>query len=549
MVGGVRLYGRMSSPRGTIRNVHGAHRLDRRGVVSDPDRCYRAVLGRDRRFDGVFYTGVRTTGIYCRPSCPATTPQRKNVEFFVTAAAAQSAGFRACRRCRPDLTPGSPEWDVKADVAGRAMRMIADGVVERDGVEGLASRTGYTPRHLSRLLSDHLGAGPLALARAQRAHTARILIETTDMGFADVAFAAGFASIRQFNATIIEVYAATPTQLRAGRKRRGGAAVGSAGPGLVTVSLAAREPFDAGGLLDFLGARLVSGVESIEAPSGTPSYARTMRLHHGHGTVTLTPFPDHVSCALELSDLRDLAAAVERCRRLLDLDADPVAIDDHLSADEMLRPLVAKRAGLRVPGHVDGFEMAVRAIIGQQISVAGARTIASRLATTYGQQVAESGGLTHVFPSAEDLATADPESLPMPRARGRALVGLAAAVAEGRVVLDRGADRADVRAGLLNLPGIGPWTADYIALRALGDPDVFLATDLGAKLGLRRLGLDPTESSARIEAWRPWRSYALMHVWSTLADEGEPTAPSLRPGPHAHPDPPTATIETRRSDD
>jgi AraC family transcriptional regulator of adaptative response / DNA-3-methyladenine glycosylase II len=502
--------------------------VDAHDVVGDAERCYRAVQGRDRRFDGVFYTVVRTTGIYCRPSCPATTPQRKNVVFFVTAAGAQGAGFRACRRCRPDLTPGSPEWDVKADVAGRAMRLIADGVVERDGVEGLAARSGYTSRHLNRVLTEQFGAGPLALARAQRAHTARILIETTEMGFADVAFAAGFASVRQFNATINEIYAATPTKLRAARHGRRGRSSTQpmAGPGLVTVSLAVREPFDADDLLAFLGARVVDGIETLDSTGGTPSYARTMRLAHGSASVTLTPAASHVSCALQLSDLRDLASAVERCRRLLDLDADPEAIDDHLATDPVLEPWVRKRPGRRVPGHVDGFEVAVRAVVGQQISVAGARTIAGRLTSAYGERIAEHGPLTHVFPTPDALAAADPETLPMPRARGRALVGLAAAVADGRVVLDRGADRRDVRDALLALPGVGPWTADYIAPRALGDPDVFLPTDLGVKQGLIRLGLDPDDALARSDAWRPWRSYALMHVWAALAGDAAPPVPA-----------------------
>jgi AraC family transcriptional regulator of adaptative response / DNA-3-methyladenine glycosylase II len=499
------------------RQVARPHPVGVNDLVGDPDRCYRAVLGRDRRFDGVFYTGVRTTGIYCRPSCPATTPQRQNVLFFVTAAGAQAAGFRACRRCRPDLTPGSPDWDVKADVAGRAMRMIADGVVERDGVEGLARRAGYTSRHLYRVLTEQLGAGPLALARAQRAHTARILIETTEMGFADVAFAAGFASVRQFNATVSQVYDATPTQLRASRTSRSGRGTASAGPGLVTVSLAVREPFDGAALLEFLAARAVTGIEVVEQTGDHLTYARTIRLAHGHGSVTLTPAADRVTCALVLSDLRDLASAVERCRRLLDLDADPVCITDHLSRDDMLRPWVQKSPGMRVPGHVDGFEVAVRAVVGQQISVAGARTIVGRLTAQYGERLPGEGGLTHVFPTPDALASADPEALPMPRARGRALVTLAAAVAEDRVVLDRSADRVDVRAGLVALPGIGPWTADYISLRALGDPDVFLSTDLGVRHGLQRLGIDPTTSEVRSQAWSPWRSYALMHVWSTLA--------------------------------
>ncbi|MBA3233859.1 MAG: helix-turn-helix domain-containing protein [Propionibacteriales bacterium] len=480
-------------------------------MVADPDRCYRAVLGRDRRFDGVFYTAVHTTGIYCRPSCPAVTPRRRNVDFFVTAAAAQSAGFRACRRCRPDLTPGSPEWDVKADVAGRAMRMIADGVVEREGVEGLATRAGYTSRHLNRMLTQQLGAGPLALARAHRAHTARILIETTHMGFADVAFAAGFSSVRQFNATIGDVYAATPSVLRqAGRGRPRTIAT----PGAVTVALAVREPFDSAALLTFLAARTVDGVESVELGV----YRRTLRLPSGRGTVALQPQHDRVLCSLILTDLKDLAAAVERCRRLLDLDADPVAIDAQLASSTVLRPLVERHPGMRVPGHVDGFEVAVRAIVGQQISVAGARTIAARLTGDYGEPLDDTLPHTHLFPSADSIAGADPDRLPMPRARGRALVGLAASVAAGDLVLDRSADRRDVRTGLLALPGIGPWTADYIALRALGDPDVFLPTDLGVKQALERLGINDPEASM---AWTPWRSYALMHVWSALGDDDQ----------------------------
>ena len=474
------------------------------------DARYRAVRGKDRRFDGVFYTGVRTTGIYCRPSCPAITPRRENVAFYPTAAAAQAAGFRACRRCRPDLTPGSPEWDVKADVAGRTMRLIADGVVEREGVPGLAARVGYTARHLGRILTEQLGAGPLALARAQRAHTARILIETTEMGFADIAFAAGFASVRQFNATIREVYAASPSDLR-GRRRAGSAARPD---GVVELSLAVREPFDGEALLEFLAARAVPGVESVD----NERYRRTLRLAHGWGTVELRPLVDRVECRLQLADLRDLASAVERSRRLLDLDADPVAIAEQLGEDDHLRPWVLKRPGLRVPGHVDGFEVAVRAIVGQQVSVAAARTVLGRFVARHGEPMPSADELTHVFPAAEVVAAIDPVELPMPRARGRALVGLAAEVAEGSLALDRGADRAEVRSALLELPGVGAWTADYIALRALGDPDVFLPTDLGVMHGLARMGIDDVR---RAEAWRPWRSYALMHVWSAASEESE----------------------------
>ncbi|MGH3445379.1 MAG: AlkA N-terminal domain-containing protein [Nocardioidaceae bacterium] len=484
--------------------------------ITDTEACYRAVKSRDARFDGVFYTGVTSTGIYCRPSCPAITPQQRNVTFHRTAAAAQAAGFRACKRCVPDATPGSPEWDIAADTAGRAMRLIADGVVERDGVEGLAGRLGYSSRQLNRILTAELGAGPLALARSRRAQTARTLVETGDMSFADVAFAAGFASIRQFNDTIREVYAATPSQLR-GRLRPAGTRVG-----VLDLRLAVRPPFAAADLFGFLRMRAVPGVEQADERS----YARTLRLPHGHGRVRLTASAStrgrgasFVGCRLELADLRDLGAAVERCRRVLDADCDPIAVDDALGSDVRLARLVRARPGLRVPGHVDGHEIAVRAVIGQQISVAGARSVAGRLTEEYGERLPPSTtypGLTHLFPTTAVLAGTDPERLAMPRARGRALNALCAALASAEIALDRGADRADVRRALLALPGVGPWTADYIALRALGDPDVFLATDLGARHAMAAVGLDPADAPATAEAWRPWRSYALMHLWTAL---------------------------------
>ena len=473
-------------------------------MIEDQDRCYTAVLSRDRRFDGVFYTGVLTTGIFCRPSCPAVTPKRENVRFFPTAAAAVAAGLRACKRCRPDTTPGSPEWDVRADVAGRAMRLVNDGVVERECVPGLARRLGYSERQLNRLLTTELGAGPLALARARRAQTARILAETTAMPLSDVAFAAGFASVRQFNDTMRETYGVAPSALRARRRP-------APSNGDVEVRLAAREPFDGDALLDFLAPRCVPGVE--EVADGT--YRRTLRLPHGPGVVALTPGPDSVRCALRLTSLADLPVAVERSRRLFDLDADPAAVLDVLGDDPVVGPLVRKRPGLRVPGHVDGAEVAVRAVLGQQVSVAGARTLAGRLAAAYGDPLpSPDGTLTHLFPSAGSLAAIDPASLPMPRARAAALVGLARALDAGDVVVDRGADRDAVREALLALPGIGPWTASYVALRALGDPDAFLPTDLGVKHALSALGA----SAAAADAWRPWRSYALMHLWTSLGD-------------------------------
>jgi AraC family transcriptional regulator, regulatory protein of adaptative response / DNA-3-methyladenine glycosylase II len=481
----------------------------------DAEACYRAVSSRDRRFDGVFYTAVRTTGIYCRPSCPARTPAARNVEFHPTSAAAQAAGFRACKRCLPDATPGSPEWDVAADVAGRAMRLISDGVVDRDGVDGLAARVGYTPRHLGRLLTAELGAGPLALARARRAQTARVLIETTDLQFAEIAFAAGFASIRQFNDTIREVYDLSPTALRG---RRGG----QPSTGTVTMRLAVRTPYAGRSLLAFLATRAVPGVET----AGDGWYARTLGLPHGTGTVRLE-VDDHeasgqtafVMATFALDDLRDIAAGVERVRRLLDADCDPVAVDQVLATDPLLRPLVTSRPGLRVPGHVDGNEIAVRAVLGQQVTVAAARTIAARLTVELGKPVARPDGeLTHLFPDVATLATLEPEDLPMPRSRGRALTALCRALAEGDVVLDRGAGRDETRQALLAIPGLGPWTADYIALRALGDPDVFLPTDIGTRDALVGLGADPATAAGLAQAWRPWRSYAQVHLWRTLTE-------------------------------
>jgi AraC family transcriptional regulator of adaptative response / DNA-3-methyladenine glycosylase II len=480
----------------------------------DPESCYAAVKSRDRRFDGVFYTAVRTTGIYCRPSCPARTPAFANVTFHRSAAAAQAAGYRACKRCLPDATPGSPEWDVAATVAGRAMRLIADGVVDREGVEGLAQRVGYTPRHLQRVLTAELGAGPLALARSQRAQTARVLVETTDLSLADVAFAAGFASVRQFNDTIREVYAATPSELRGRRS-------GPRTAGALELRLAVRTPYAGRALLGFLAPRAVAGVEVASVrPDGSGTYARTLDLPHGPGTVhlELTDLPEpgtgFVTARFMLHDVRDTTAAVARVRRLLDGDCDPIAVADHFSGDPVLGPLVRRRPGLRVPGHPSGDEMAVRAVVGQQVSVAGARTVIGRLVAEHGRPVdTEVPGLTHLFPDADTIAALDPESLPMPRARGRSLVGLGAALADGELSLDRGPDRDDVRRLLLELPGIGPWTADYVALRALGHPDVFLPTDLGVKHAMaRRPGADP-------ERWRPWRSYALLHLWTSLEDE------------------------------
>jgi AraC family transcriptional regulator, regulatory protein of adaptative response / DNA-3-methyladenine glycosylase II len=477
-------------------------------VIEDFDRCYRAVRSRDTRFDGWFWTGVTSTGIYCRPSCPATTPKASNVRFFPTAAAAQSAGFRACRRCRPDATPGDPSWNQRADVVGRAMRLIADGVVDREGVAGLARRLGYSERHLHRQLVAEVGAGPLALARANRASTARILLETTDLPISEVVWASGFSSTRQFNDTIRAVYATTPSELR--RHRDG---VGAGVPGTIRLRLPTRAPFDGEALVEFLGARAVPGVE--EVVGGT--YRRTVSLPRGIGIVALTPFADQVDCELRLEDLRDLSAAVQRCRRLFDLDADAPAVVEQLGSDPILGPLVAAAPGRRIPGTVDGAELAVRAVLGQQVSVAGARTLAGELVAAIGQPLpSPDGGLTHLFPAPAAVAVADPSLLRMPTIRRLALLNMAAAIHRGQLCLDVGADRAEAVVALQQFPGIGPWTAAYVAMRALGDPDVFLESDLGVRRALEHLGQpgDPVSAAALAERWRPWRAYAVQHLWS-----------------------------------
>ncbi len=478
-------------------------------------QCYRAVQSRDPRFDGWFFGAVTSTGIYCRPSCPARTPKRENMRFYATAAAAQLAGFRACKRCRPDATPGSPEWNQRADLVGRAMRLIADGVVDREGVAGLARRLNYSERHLHRQLVAEVGAGPIALARAQRAQTARILIETTDVAFSQIAFASGFTSIRQFNDTVRAVFATTPSELRrraaAGATRRPPTAAGT-----ISVRLPFRAPLDAGPLLDFLRTRAVPGVESVDATT----YRRTLELPFGAATVALSPRPEHIACTLRLDDLRDLPAAVQRCRRLFDLDADPVAVTALLESDPLLAPLAGKHPGLRVPGHVDGFELLVRAIVGQQVSVAGARTVLGRITAALGNpRVVPDGDLTVHFPGPRAIAAAPLEMFPMPRARAETVQRVAAAVASGELLVDPGADREALRASLLAIPGIGPWTVEYVALRALGDPDAFLPTDLGVRHALEHLGApgDTRSARERAESWRPWRSYALMHLWASLA--------------------------------
>lgn len=490
-------------------------------MFRDHERCYRIVSGRDPRFDGCFVTAVRTTGIYCRPSCPARTPKPTNVVFYPTAAAAQGAGFRACKRCRPDASPGSPEWNGRSDVVARAVRLIADGLVDRDGVPALARHLGYSDRHLHRMLVAELGAGALALARSQRAQNARTLIEMTAIPMVDVAFAAGFSSLRQFNETVRVVFDASPTELRRAAARRDRSRSTPAGrpdaPAAVTLTLrlAHRTPLASDALMGFLGLRCIDRVESSDAST----YRRTLDLPSGHGVVALTPASDHVEAVLRLTDVSDLTAAVSRCRRLLDLDADPVAVDDRLRRDPALVALVTARPGLRSPGSVDGFEMAVRAILGQQVSVVASLRAAARLVARLGLPCPiPDASVDRLFPTPDAVAGLDPDSLPMPRVRARALVRLGADMAAGRLRLDPGADRAEARAALLDIPGVGRWTADYVAMRALGDPDVLAEGDLVVRQRAAGLGIATPDLAKRSLGWAPWRTTVVHHLWAAESE-------------------------------
>lgn len=472
--------------------------------VTDFDERYRAISARDPRFDGQFVTAVRSTGIYCRPSCPARTPKPQNVTFYPTSAAAHEAGYRACKRCLPEAAPGSPAWNLRGDTAARAMRLIADGVVEREGVPGLAARLGYSSRHLTRLLSTELGAGPLALARAHRAHTARMLLVGTDMPVADIAFSAGFASIRQCNDTIREVFGLTPGELRARRRMPGGATA----PGTIDLVLPYRGPLDAAGIFAWMAARALPGVEE----STPTSFARHLRMPGGPAWFEVREDHDHrLHLRARVAQLRDLAPLVAIVRRIFDLDADPQAIDEALSSHPELAPLVAGIPGIRVPGSADPHEMLIRAMIGQQITVVAARTALTGLAEALGERTPD--GL--LFPTMSAIAERGAEVLRGPAARIRALTGAAAALADGSLRLTIGDDGATQRAALLAMPGIGPWTADYVRMRVLGDPDILLPGDVALRAGAAASGLpgEPKALVAWAERTAPWRSYLSAHLW------------------------------------
>ncbi|WP_457971918.1 DNA-3-methyladenine glycosylase 2 family protein [Arthrobacter sp. D1-17] len=534
---------------------------------------YRAIDARDTRFDGQFYTAVRSTGIYCRPSCPARTPKADNVTFYETSAAAHDAGYRACKRCLPEAVPGTPAWNLRSDIAGRAMRLINDGVINRDGVEGLAARLGYSSRQLNRILTQELGAGPLSLARAGRAQTARTLLVSTSMKFADVAFAAGFSSVRQFNETMGEVFAMTPTALRATAHRHPAPATSTA----LTLNLPYREPFDPG-IFSFLAVRAIPGIESGTATS----YARTLRLPHGHARFTVeyntaanntaeyktaeykTAGDDGgtrgrpLVLTIGAADLRDLPALLSRVRRLLDLDADPVAIDEALSADPRLSDSVAEAPGIRMPGALDPHELLIRAMVGQQITVGAARTALTRLAAAGSPSVVPGEGLNRLFPTPEQIAENGRELLRGPQRRTDALVAASAALAARELELGYGDDLPGLRSKLLPLAGIGPWTVGYVAMRVIGAPDIFLANDAAVRNGIRNLtsggavshradkgggpapapvfgGSPDISRSPDFDGVSPWRSYATMHLWRAAA------APDVARAPKT-----TTTTEARR---
>ena len=550
------------------------------------DERYRAIDSRDARFDGQFVTAVRSTGIYCRPSCPARTPKPSNVTFYPTSAAAHEAGYRACKRCLPEAAPGSPQWNLRGDTAGRAMRLIADGVVEREGVPGLAHRLGYSPRHLTRLLTAELGAGPLALSRAHRAQTARMLLVGTDLPAADVAFSSGFASVRQFNDTIREVFGVPPLELRARRRatRNGDGRMprpdAASAPGVaIDLALPHRGPLDAAGLFAWMAARAVSGAEVATAST----FSRTLRLPHGPAWFELRLDAGDAAPAVgvrsgtastrtagagdttgrlrlraELSNLADLSTLVTRARRLFDLDADPDAVDEALAQHPELAPLVAGLPGIRVPGAADPHEMLIRAMVGQQITVVAARTALTALTAALGDEAptfsrvsaaesglestartalrGESAGAPtepsapaeplRLFPTMAAIAERGHEVLRGPAARIRAITGAAAALADGSLTLTTGDDATEQRAALLAMPGIGPWTADYVRMRVLGDPDVFLPGDVAVRSGAVASGL-PGEPRALTE-WAartaPWRSYLTAHLWRAVP----PRAPAAR---------------------
>jgi len=478
----------------------------------DHDACYRAIATRDARFDGRLFTGVRTTGIYCRPICPARTPRQANVDFYPTAAAAQEAGFRPCLRCRPETSPDLGAWRGTSNTVSRALALIEAGALDETDLEGLAGRLGVGARQLRRLFRQHLGASPVAVAQTRRVLLAKQLIHETRLPMAEVALAAGFGSIRRFNETFQALYARPPQALR--RTRSGDIGAG----GEVNLSLPYRPPYDWEAMLSFLAPRAIPGVEVVAGDA----YARTIAIGRGRGMVVAAMGrAGRLDIRIRFPDLTALPGIIARIRRVFDLAADPIGIGADLARDPALAPRIAARPGLRVPGAWDGFELAVRAILGQQITVAGATKLAGRLVRSFGEPYADPAaaalGLSHIFPEPARLAVEDVAALGlMPGARARSLTALAAAVAADPKLFDARRDLDEAIAALRALPGIGEWTAQYIAMRQLREPDAFPAADIGLLRAMTDAsGRRPTapELLARAEAWRPWRAYAALHLW------------------------------------
>ena len=475
----------------------------------DPSACYAALKTRDRRFDGRFYTCVASTGIYCRPICPAPSPKREHCTFLPSAAAAHAAGYRPCLRCRPEVAPGVAGWRGTANTVSRALALIAEGALDGDNIDALGDRVGVGSRHLRRLFAQHVGASPIEVVQAHRILLAKRLISDTSLPMTDVALAAGFGSVRRFNTVIHETYGRAPRELR-----RNGVAKEIDDSGAIRLRLPYAPPYDWQAILDFLRQRAIPGVEATT----TDTYRRTIALDDAVGSfaVSIDTRKNRLLATINLSYVRGLASIVARLRRLFDLDADTASIEAHLGQDPRLAPIVAVRPGLRVPGAWDSFELAVRAILGQQVSVAGARTLAARLAEAFGR-IMPSGtnGLSRLFPTPAALADEDLSVIGIPRARANSISALARAVLDDPDLLQPFGTLEETEKRLCALRGIGPWTAQYIAMRALSAPDAFPTGDIGVLRALEMDGKRPsaTEASRMAEGWRPWRAYAVLHLW------------------------------------
>jgi AraC family transcriptional regulator, regulatory protein of adaptative response / DNA-3-methyladenine glycosylase II len=482
--------------------------------VMDMDRiaCYRAISTRDARFDGRLFVGVKTTGIYCRPICPARTPKLANVSFYPSAAAAQEAGFRPCLRCRPETSPNLAFWRGTSNTVSRALALIETGGLDEADVEGLANRLGVGARQLRRLFRQHVGASPVAVAQTRRVLLAKQLIHETSLPMAEVAMASGFNSVRRFNETFLQLFGRSPATLRRVRDKTRREA------GALSVHLAYRPPYDWDAILSFLAARAIPGVEAV---SGN-IYRRTIEIGDDRGTISVAPADrNRLSVSVRFPNMATLPSIIARVRRVFDLAADPDMIGAHLSLDPVLAPLISARPGLRVPGAWDGFELAVRAIFGQQITVPAATKLLGKLALAHGAPlpaaIKDVEGLTHLFPSPSRLAGADLAALGMPKARAVAVSSLAAAIFADPTMFSRGASLDEATAKLRLLPGIGEWTAQYIAMRELREPDAFPAADIGLMRAMATADgrrPSPAELLSRAERWRPWRAYAALHLWA-----------------------------------